>query len=77
MLIKNAQKRLNPMLIKNVHRRVNPIAMLTKTIDSEAKQKLSEVLIQLGMSPSGTCQIMLHCRNGKVKSMKLWKVELL
>jgi len=67
----------NPMLVKNEHKRVNPTAMLTETIDGEAKQKLSEVLIQLGVLPPGTCQISLHCQNGKVKSMKLWKVELL
>ncbi len=65
------------MLIKNVHKGVDPMASLTKTMDSEAKQKISELLIQLGILPPGTCQIVLHCRNGKVNSMKLWKLKLL
>ncbi|MGO9379544.1 MAG: hypothetical protein ACLP29_13495 [Dissulfurispiraceae bacterium] len=65
------------MLVKNVHKGGNPKAILTKTIDSEAKQKISELLIQLGLLPLGNCQIILHCRNGKVNSMKLWKLKLL
>jgi hypothetical protein len=67
----------NPTLIKNLHKGVNPMATLTKTIDDEAKQKIGEFLIQLGILPPGTCQIILHCRNGKVNSMKLWKLKLL